>query len=487
MAQPYKKHIFDNIHGYILLNRCEDRIMNTAYFQRLRWIRQLGFSFYIYPGATHTRFSHVLGVVHVMHRILKSINKAVDDERLFDPDNQDADTKFHRIMRLAAMLHDIGAFPFSHTVELGYINHWRKQKAHGGNKKLLDANHETLGSHIILNTDFEGGITRILKEEGVDPVELSKVIAGQSSNLLANQLMHSDVDADRMDYLLRDAHHTGVKYGIYDIDFLIRNLTTFQSGGQEALAIRDDGLNIVDYFLFCRYSWYSQIIDDGTGYKFDLIAAKITEYFLENGQIHSFEHLIKDVSQDPDRYFSFNDNYYFAKIHEYLAQKNNHTFIRELSKMLAYRKPPKQIKIEPVEPTLVQSEEHRAELVKKVNEAASWLENELQKLDKEAWMIVDVPQKDVMFTKSMDAVKKDMRGSDPLLSRDSVKMLTRHGEPKLLVDVSNALMKILSQYRNFIPRIYVSPETYDLLKRSGVLDAMLAKFGTGKKSLIPGK
>ncbi|MGE3975471.1 MAG: HD domain-containing protein [Bdellovibrionales bacterium] len=487
MAQIYKKHIFDNIHGYILLNRVEDRIMNTAYFQRLRWIRQLGFSFYIYPGATHTRFSHVLGVLHVMHRVLKSIGKSVEDERLFDADNQDAATKFHRLMRLAAMLHDIGTFPFSHTVELGYINHWRKQKTLGGNKKLLDANHETLGSHIILNTDFEGGITRILKEEGVDPVELSKVIAGQSTNLLANQLMHSDIDADRMDYLLRDAHHTGVQYGVYDIDFLIRNLTTFTSNGQEALAIRNEGLNVVDYFLFCRYSWYSQIIDDGTGYKFDLVAAKITEYFLENGQIHSFEQLVKEVSQDPDQYFTFNDNYFFAKIHEYLSQKNNHSFIRDLTKILAYRQPPKQIKIAPAEPTLIQSEEHRQDVIKQVTEAAQWLEHEIRFLDKDAWMIVDIPQKDVMFTKAFDTIRKEARGGDPLMTRDPVKILTRHGEPKLLVNESNALMKILSQYRNFMPRIYVSPETYELLKRRGVLDAMLVKFGGGKKQPIPGK
>ncbi len=477
MGQTFRKHIFDNIHGYIHLTRCEDRIMNTAYFQRLRWIRQLGFSFYIFPGATHTRFSHVLGVLHVMHRILKNINKDVSDEKLFDPSVGDTATNFHRTMRLAAMLHDIGTFPFSHTVELGYINHWKKQKARGGgNKKLLDANHETLGSHIILNTDFDGGITKILKEEGIDPLELSKIIAGQSSNLLANQLMHSDIDADRMDYLLRDSLHTGVKFGTYDIDQLIRNLTTFKVGNQEALAVRDEAISFVDYFLFCRYSWYSQIIDDGTGYKFDLIAAKITEYFLENGQTHSFENLVKNVSQDPNQYFSFNDNYFFAKIHEYLATPVTNPMIRELTEMLAYRRPPKQIKIPPAEPTLVESDEHRSNLIGQVTEAAQWLEGEIRNINPNAWMIFDIPQKDVMFTKSMDTIRRDSRGVDPLMTRDPVKILTRHGEPKLLIEVSNALMKVLSQFRNFIPRIYVSPSTYEILKRKGVLDEMLTRY-----------
>lgn len=473
MGQIFRKHIFDNIHGYIHLTRCEDRIMNTAYFQRLRWIRQLGFSFYIFSGATHSRFSHVLGVLHVMHRVLKSIGKDVPDEKLFDPTVTDEATTYHRTMRLAAMLHDIGTFPFSHSVELGYINHWKKQKARGG-KKLMDANHEVLGSHIILNTDFEGGITRILKEEGIDPLELSKVIAGQSNNLLANQLMHSDIDADRMDYLLRDSLHTGVKFGTYDIDQLIRNLTTFKVGNVEALAVKDEAISYVDYFLFCRYSWYTQIIDDGTGYKFDLLAAKINEYFLENGQTHSFEHLVKNVSQDPNQYFIFNDNYFFAKIHEFLASPVTHPMIHELTEMLAYRIPPKQIKITPVEPTLVTSDEHRNELVRQVTEAAQWLEAEIKNIDPDAWMIFDVPQKDVIFTKSMDTIRA--QNKDPLLARDPVKVLTRHGEPRLLIEVSNALMKILSQYRNFIPRIYVSPKTYEVLKRKGVLDQMLARY-----------
>src|SRR6476659_3412887 len=166
-----KKVIFDNIHGYITLNQVETRILETLYYQRLRWIRQLGFSFYIYPGATHTRHAHALGVSHVMDRVIKSLGIAASDDKLFDPKARDEKTTFHRTMRLAAMLHDIGTFPFSHSVEMAYINHGHKQARLKRGK--YEANHESLGRHIILNTDFEGGITRILKEEGIDPTELS--------------------------------------------------------------------------------------------------------------------------------------------------------------------------------------------------------------------------------------------------------------------------------------------------------------------------
>jgi HD superfamily phosphohydrolase len=465
-----KKVIFDNIHGYITLNRVETRILETLYYQRLRWIRQLGFSFYIFPGATHTRHAHALGVSHVMDRILRSLGLAVSDEKFFDPKAHDERTTFHRTMRLAAMLHDIGTFPFSHSIEMAYINFWRHQ-SHVGKPKYI-ANHEVLGSHIILNTDFDGGITRILKEEGIDPEELSRIIAGKSENLLANQLMHADVDADRMDYLIRDAHHTGVKIGLFDLDFLIRNLRLHTENGEQMLCIHEDGINVVDSFLVSRYFWYSQIIHEGTGYKFDLLAAKICEYFLENKLSYSFETLMDQVAINPYEYFTFNDSYFMAKLHEYLAGRAKHPMIGELSEMLARRIPPAQVRVAPIKPTVVQNEEHRKQIVSQCQRAVAWLKEELRAIDPHAWMIDDIPHKDVMFTKNLDSLKKDKDKKSPVRSRDSVKVLTRHGELRLLVDVSQSLMKVLSQYRNFIPRVYLSPEAFSKLEKKGVLDKM---------------
>ncbi|MCB0392021.1 MAG: HD domain-containing protein [Bdellovibrionales bacterium] len=468
-VQLDKKVIFDNIHGYITLNRVEARILETPYYQRLRWIRQLGFSFYIFPGATHTRHAHALGVLHVMDKVLKSIGKAVSEEKLFNPKARDEATIFHRTMRLAAMLHDIGTLPFSHTIELAYIHHWRKQVK----KPKVMANHEELGSHILLNTDFEGGITKILKEEGIDPKELSKIIAGNSQNILANQLMHSDVDADRMDYLLRDAHHTGVKLGVYDMELLLRNLRSHKVGQKDILCVHENAINVVDSFLASRYFWYSQIISDGPGYKFDLIAAKIYEYFLENGLAYSFEYLIEHVSQRPNLYFTFNDSYFLAKLHEYLAGRIMHPMIRELSEMLAQRKPPAQVKIRPVKPTLIENEQHRNELIKEVTRAADWLQEEIRSIDPEAWMIFDVPKRDVMFTKNKEMLAHIKKPE--VNSSESVRVLTRHNEIKLLIDVTNSLTSILSQYRNFIPRIYISPHIYEKLEKKKVLDKMRAK------------
>ncbi|MCB9027326.1 MAG: HD domain-containing protein [Bdellovibrionaceae bacterium] len=468
-VQLEKKVIFDNIHGYITLNRVEARILETLYYQRLRWIRQLGFSFYVFPGATHTRHAHALGVLHVMDKVLKSIGKSVTEEKLFNPKIKDESTLFHRTMRLAAMLHDIGTLPFSHTIELAYINHWRQQVK----KSKTMANHEELGSHILLNTNFDGGITKILMEEGIDPLELSRIISGTSKNMLANQLMHSDVDADRMDYLLRDAYHTGVKLGVYDMDLLLRNMRAHKIGQKEILCVHENAINVVDSFLVSRYFWYSQIISDGPSYKFDLIAAKIYEYFLENGLAYSFDHLIEKVSQNPNEYFTFNDSYFLAKLHEYLAGRIMHPMIRELSEMLAQRKPPAQIKISPVTPTLIENEAHRKQLVIEVTHAAEWLKEEIHNIDPQAWMIFDIPKRDVMFTKNKEMLAKEKEPE--ITSRDSVRVLTRHNELKLLIDVSNSLTSILSQYRNFLPRIYISQNIYEKLQKKKVLDKMREK------------
>jgi uncharacterized protein len=476
MAALFKRTIFDTLHGHITLNRVEARILETPYYQRLRWIRQLGFSFYVFPGATHTRHAHALGVLHVMHRVLYGLGLTSPEEKFFDPDAHDEKTNFHRMMRLAAMLHDIGTLPFSHTIELAYINHYKEQQRAKAPK--YNANHEVLGEHIILNTDFEGGITRILKEEGIDPQELGLIISGRSKSLVANQLMHSDIDADRMDYLLRDAYFTGVKLGLYDIDFLIKSMTLHKENGDTHLCMREEALTTVDSFLVSRYFWYSQIISDGTSYKFDLIAAKIYQYFLENGLAYSFDHLVEKISQNPNEYFTFNDSYFLAKLHEYLAGRITHPMIRELSEMLANRTAPSQIKAGPVKPTLLQSEDHRKEVITQVTAAAEWLQNTIREIDPQAWMIFDIPNRDVMFTKNLERCLRDAKGGDIHKLRDPAKILMRTGELNLLVQVPNSLMSILSQYRNFLPRIYVAPSLYEKLEKKKVLDKMNSmKFG----------
>jgi hypothetical protein len=176
------------------------------------------------------------------------------------------------------------------------------------------------------------------------------------------------------------------------------------------------------------------------------------------------------VVMNPYEYFTFNDSYFMAKLHEYLAGRIRHPMIGELSDMLARRIPPAQIRVAPMKPTVIENEEHRRSLIKQCLKAVDWLKEELRQLDPNAWMIDDIPTRDVMFTRSWDGRDRDKKAA--LSSRDSVKVLTRHNELRLLVDASGSLMKILSHYRNFIPRLYVSPKTYQKLEKKGILEKM---------------
>src|SRR3989338_4271596 len=260
--------ILDSLYGFIELTQAEEEIIDSPFFQRLRWLKQLGFSNYIFPGGEHTRFSHALGTLHIADLIWRALGKAVSAEKLFNPKARGEPTMFHRAIRIAAMLHDIGQFPFSHTIEESYIEYEKKR----GRKSLGDilaGSHEEISTHIITQTKNPGGITHILEKHGFDPNFIAQVASGTSPNLLANQLLHSDIDCDRIDYLLRDAHHTGVKYGQFDWHYLINSFRTYTINGQEALAIHENALYAVEGFLMSRFSWYSQIIKDGTGAKFD--------------------------------------------------------------------------------------------------------------------------------------------------------------------------------------------------------------------------
>src|SRR3954463_8112928 len=115
--------LYDNIYGFIRLTTTEEAIVNSPYFQRLRWIKQLGFASYIFDGAEHTRFAHAVGVLHSADQMVRSIGRHIHDEKLFDTKAMDTESVFHKSIRIAAMLHDIGTFPFSHAIEGSYIRY----------------------------------------------------------------------------------------------------------------------------------------------------------------------------------------------------------------------------------------------------------------------------------------------------------------------------------------------------------------------------
>lgn len=223
-----KEYIFrDPIHGNIsVTDPTIFALIQSPDFQRLRRIRQLGTSFISYPGAEHTRFAHSLGVYHLMSRVLKHLTDR--GIATIDPEEQ--------VMACcAALLHDIGHGPFSHLFE-----------------KLTGIRHERWVEQIIGNP--ASSIYQILASRNPAwPARITAIIAGTwDGPPFLKELISSQLDVDRMDYLLRDSRMCGVTYGVFDLDRLIQTITVVDGH----IALTDKGVHSAEEFLLARYFMY---------------------------------------------------------------------------------------------------------------------------------------------------------------------------------------------------------------------------------------
>lgn len=203
-------------------------VLDTPAFQRLRYVRQLGHAFLVYPGATHTRFEHALGAYHLARRAIAQLAES----------GAAPDAATARTLRLAALLHDVGHYPFSHALEeAGLPSH-----------EILAERH--LGS---------GELGVVLSDAGVSPAALLPLIQGTSDHPLAG-LISGGLDVDKLDYLSRDALMCGVPYGVIDVERLLASLTVQPTAdGRRLLALHEKGLTALESLLFARYQMYRNV------------------------------------------------------------------------------------------------------------------------------------------------------------------------------------------------------------------------------------
>lgn len=467
-----RRIVFDPLYGFIHLSNLEWEIIHTPFYQRLRWIKQLGFTFYTFPGAEHSRFGHSIGVMFNAHRILQRLGKHVADEILFDDSQKSEAKNYHQSIRLAALLHDLGTFMFSHTTEMAYIRYG--ETTNDKNGKGHPDDHEHLGSFIIKNTDYEGGITFVLKKYGLDPQKISNLVKGIDPNVMANQILHSEIDCDRMDYLLRDAHYTGIKYGTYDRDYLLHHFRVVNVSGHEVVAINHNALHAVEDFLMARFAWYSQVIRSARGARFDAIAEEICFYMLEKGMIYSYSQLMDLIAKDPNLFYAFNDQYFMSKVHEnYLAGNfDKNPRIKDMAHCLLYAKAPRTVKCEEFKQRILnQDEDHLNEkIVKRAEEKVREIRDILRKKGTEKdWILEDLPKKHIIFVKSKRRLVKTKTSENLLLERDPAKIVMENGDVKLLGDVENSIISGLQDKFNFVPNVYCSDSAYELLKSEGII------------------
>lgn len=468
--------LYDVLYGFVPITEWEEKIINSPFFQRLRWIKQLSFANYIFPGAEHNRFAHAIGVMHSMDQMLRALGLAVPDHELFDPKARSEAALLHKSLRISALLHDIGTFPFSHTVEYAYIRHGNDKRRPRARAKDLINNHEHLGAFIIKNTHYEGGISKILEDYGFDIQMISNIIKGDSPYAIANQLMHSDLDADRMDYLLRDSYYTGIQYGQFDRDYILANLVTFdlvdkkgKKTGQKGFGVRENAMRAVEDFLIARFNWYSQVIKNPASSKFDVISTSIAEKFLQEDLIHQFSDLLTMIENRDERFFWWNDVYFINRCQEVRLNKLiKDAKTNELIEMLLYRKAPKTIHHPEFQHRILESAESvatREKRIKKIQSLVKKYEQVIQKSGKgNEWVLADIPNKDISFTTISKAGKKGQKKTPLKEMRDPIKIVGKRIGVKLLVEVENSIVRRLAQYINFVPSVYANEAAMKLFR-----------------------
>lgn len=256
------QRIRDPIHGLIIFDKDSPtdmlawRLIQTSEFQRLRRIKQLGVSELVFPGATHSRLAHSIGVYHNARRLMDVIER--EEEDAFDP-------KRASVVLIAALLHDLGHGPFSHAFEGA-----RKALAKSRGKSGIDK-HEKYTAELIESPD--GDIRRIL--DAIDSslaTEVAELIRADDPKDVYHAVVSSSFDADRLDYLMRDRYMTGTQAGTIDSDWLIDNLAidhiparqdedgeTAALGSLPTFVFKLKGRQAAEDFLLARYRLYTQV------------------------------------------------------------------------------------------------------------------------------------------------------------------------------------------------------------------------------------
>ena len=263
-GQRQNGEIRDAVHGFVLVERDEWPLLDSPILQRLRDIHQMAMTYLVYPGATHKRFEHSLGVMELAGRVYD----AITDPRRADPDileryelnKADVRQYWRKVVRLAGLCHDLGHLPFSHAAEETILPDGKK--------------HENITAELILSD----AMAILWKEigDGLCPLDVAKVAVGSKRlpesvqdrnlgdlrSLLHDVIAHDALGVDRIDYLLRDSLHTGVAYGRFDhIRLLdtIRILPRSSNSDSVALGLEEGGLHSAEALFLARYFMFMQV------------------------------------------------------------------------------------------------------------------------------------------------------------------------------------------------------------------------------------
>ena len=219
-------HSYIHIHYEVIWN-----CLDSKEFQRLRRIRQLGGDFQVYPTAEHSRFSHSLGVYEIVRRMVTEVKSLCVEL-----------TEYEKVcVMLAGLLHDVGHGPFSHAFE-----------------HITNHSHEEYTAKIILGNTELNAILRAVSEKL--PQDIVSIIQHTHENDILNQIVSGQLDADRMDYLLRDSYFTATSYGQFDLERILRTMRVRKTNeGRKVIVVKYTGIHSVEDYIMARYQMYWQV------------------------------------------------------------------------------------------------------------------------------------------------------------------------------------------------------------------------------------
>jgi len=248
MPKAYWGEVKDPVHGYVYITETEKNVIDSYPMQRLRRIRQLAGSEYVYPGANHTRFEHCVGVMFLAGKVLENPNISLV------ADNQEAEAT-----RIAALMHDMGHGPFSHVFEHLLV-------------RELNRTHEDITTWLIEKSEVADEISKM----GFRPDELSKLAVGKlhkPGRAFLDQIISSALDVDKQDFIVRDTYHTGAEYGFIDVFRLIHALDVLG----ENLAVEVGALSALESFIIARIESFKSIYFHRVGRAAQIMLAKAME------------------------------------------------------------------------------------------------------------------------------------------------------------------------------------------------------------------
>ncbi len=442
--------IVDPLHGDIHLTAQEWQILDTMPFQRLRRIKQLQMGHVTYPNATHTRFSHSLGTLAIMDRIVQ----ALPEERYDKEDREN--------LRMAALLHDVGHYPYSHLMEGIDEVRLTEELVSDGSTKSIDFAREPYPRHEKVGLEIVTTQPELL--EAIGGKKRARAVADlfnrhTAANPQLSKLLHSSFDMDRVDYLRRDAYAAGVPYGSIDVNYLLNSLRISKSG---MLGVTPKALPAAEQFLLARFFMHKTVYLHKTTCGIEEACRQLLRRMRDQG----WRNLPKDgnavlkLVASPNL-ADFTDDYVDRLVHQ--AVQEGDSVMKALASCIEKRRPPSLLTEVQVLEDPDHAEEHRGRMFRL--QVMSHLEELALEFDIPLEQFLFCETKQVKLEKRPGRIPADEARDGPSEQEDELIKVFEDddpgAEPRSLVEIKHSVIRPCSDYFWQAFRLYVVYEKDD--------------------------